>query len=235
MPQKAYKQEVLVEGSPEYEARAGQLVSSFSGQSFSVERQDYLMEYVCKTECETLEKYDRTIRVSVMVASRFTYHSQSDPIGYIKKGFKIRLSHKFQKDDPDINLRLLCGQGVAGAAFSSGSWAIGDRATNSITMQKGDMIKGIDHNFDEVQRSKVGHLKFICSYPIKKLERRGGRALPIGKVIGVINIDSSEKTLKDFEQSGILQHLLGETKPDGTKKQGRMSDLADAVAYLLTE
>lgn len=214
---------------------AGQLLIVFYGQSFSVERQDYLMEYVCKMRCEQLEKYDGTIRVSVMVASRFRYRSPTTSFFFPKKGFKIRLSHKFSQDDPDFDLRLLTNQGVAGTAFQSGSWAIGDRETNSIMLQNGDTQKGIDKNFDEDQRNKVRNLKFICSYPIKKLERRGGKALPIGKVIGVINIDSSEKTFKDFKESGNLQHLLGETKADGTKKPGLMSDLADAATYLLAE
>lgn len=119
-----------------------------------------------------------------------------------------------------MRLKIGPGQGVAGSAWEHKSWAVGDREKDIIFLGDVTRYKDADRGMSDSQRKMVGDLKLIYSYPIRRLEylENADINVAVGKVIGVVNIDSSMDGAFEFY---VAQGLHGQLLRDVLPKMAR--------------
>jgi len=104
----------------------------------------------------------------------------------------IRHHYNMKTDDPDINIILNPGRGVAGKAFKENKPKIGD---TSLMSQAG----ADDWNLTPEEKEITRNVKSIISVPIRHVENRE-------KVLGVFSVDSTDSLkdtilgVKDFQE-----------------------------------
>lgn len=215
----------------------GFLIDFFVNRSdyyFQMKKKERLLKKILDSfleqRIERIRKFDPTVRINVMLICRDRF---------IKKRFNFIYQYNFFEHHPDFNLKLLSSQGIAGLAVKKRKWILGDRESNNIFYLKGTNIisedADIDCDLDSKQRRNVEHLKMIISFPIRKLKNHPNGEFPLGDVIGVLNMDSSQKTWMDYSEGNFSGAIVGHRDlEDANQNQiGFLEELSKLISNIL--
>lgn len=202
----------------------GTLALIEGSESFARDRKAYLLQRLCQHHWKKLRDLDATARVNIMLRG----HRYGRPVLRVLDPFALGAAGK------DRKLRLANHAGVAGVAFDTQGYAVGIRVRETVdgkeipksyVITKDSIREDMDLGLTPDQRDATKNLNFIASFPIRALSRDGGaqagKVVPLGDVIGVINIDS--ETLEPYfgrndacelEKTEVLKWVLEEMFPD---------------------
>jgi hypothetical protein len=128
-------------------------------------------------------------RVWISNAQNRDDQSQIVPWKIWQRHLEIFWRSETMRHSSDANIRLHVDQGVAGEAFRKEEGVIAD-----MTQQAAE-----NYNLNDDQIEKSEDLRFIYSFPVRKLDPETNRIT--AKVIGVVNIDSVEERAEELIQN----------------------------------
>lgn len=164
------------------------------------ERRSFFIKQAVEPRWESLKTQDPSARLNVMLSRARVWPPFSRLC--VVRHFGFAENHR------DGALELAKGSGIAGLAYELETWVLGlcieeqvlgvNAKRCYVLCQKGPVsdcrdvvVTDIAHGLSSDQRAATQDLRFIISYPVRRLESRHGDVGATGPVIGVINVDST--------------------------------------------
>ncbi len=167
-----------------------------SSSKLEADRQKFTIRKFVEPEHKRILTVDPSARVNVMLTTSWWHARRRFSVRWFKRCLVYFEQIGFNDSDGDRSMVIWEEQGVAGMALKYEHPAVGIRENGrtSISVGSADTIvvdlHDIDGNMEQSQRQCVAGLRVIFSYPIRELKREGLVLGAVGKVIGVVNVDS---------------------------------------------